>query len=101
MIIQQLIDSNVIHLSALGTHLVILNSHESAIDLLEKRSAVYSDRVRRYRQSFLVFHLTRCDQPHLPMLVDLYGLFLTRLSLDLKIVSQSRPGLVISHYPIW
>ena len=45
---------DVIHLSALGQHTIILNSVEAAWDLLEKRSSVYSDRME------------------LPMIVDLW-----------------------------
>ncbi|KAJ8700830.1 hypothetical protein PTI98_003818 [Pleurotus ostreatus] len=36
--------SDVIHLEALGNHIVVLDSVEAANDLLEKRSAIYSDR---------------------------------------------------------
>ncbi|KZT30011.1 cytochrome P450 [Neolentinus lepideus HHB14362 ss-1] len=35
---------DVMHLSALGRHLIILNSLDAARDLLEKRSSIYSDR---------------------------------------------------------
>ncbi|KAL4263128.1 cytochrome P450 family protein [Pleurotus pulmonarius] len=35
---------DVIHLEVLGSHLVVLDSMEAAIDLLEKRGAIYSDR---------------------------------------------------------
>lgn len=35
---------DVVHVSALGRHLIILNSHEAAIELLEKRSSIYSER---------------------------------------------------------
>lgn len=35
---------DVIHLENFGQHFVILNSEEAAVDLLEKRSAIYSDR---------------------------------------------------------
>ncbi|KAF7422334.1 hypothetical protein PC9H_010490 [Pleurotus ostreatus] len=35
---------DVMHLEVLGNHLVVLDSREAAIDLLEKRSAIYSDR---------------------------------------------------------
>ncbi|KDQ32770.1 hypothetical protein PLEOSDRAFT_1098754 [Pleurotus ostreatus PC15] len=36
--------SDVVHLEALGNHIVVLDSVEAANDLLEKRSAIYSDR---------------------------------------------------------
>jgi hypothetical protein len=36
---------DVIHLDVLGQHIIFLNTYERAIDLLEKRSALYSDRV--------------------------------------------------------
>ena len=35
---------DVIHLDVFGQPMIILGSHEAAIDLLEKRSANYSDR---------------------------------------------------------
>ncbi|KAL4263127.1 cytochrome P450 family protein [Pleurotus pulmonarius] len=35
---------DIMHLHALGFHLVVLDSREAAIDLLEKRGAIYSDR---------------------------------------------------------
>ncbi len=35
---------DVMHLEALGFHLIVLDSREAAIDLLEKRGAIYSDR---------------------------------------------------------
>ena len=35
---------DVIHLSAFGQHMIILNSAQAAWDLLEKRSSIYSDR---------------------------------------------------------
>lgn len=39
-------DSDVFHLNLLGADNVILNSSEAISDLLDKRSAIYSDRVR-------------------------------------------------------
>lgn len=36
--------SDIIHLNVLGTHLVILNTVDAARALLEKKSAIYSDR---------------------------------------------------------
>lgn len=35
---------DIIHLSALGKHIVVVNSIEKAVDLLDKRSSNYSDR---------------------------------------------------------
>lgn len=40
------IDSDVIHLNLAGTHVLVVNSREAAFELFEKRSAIYSDRVR-------------------------------------------------------
>ena len=37
-------DSGIIHVNALGTSIIILNSYEVASDLLDKRSGIYSDR---------------------------------------------------------
>ena len=35
---------DVVHLDVLGQPIIVLGSHEAAVDLLEKRSANYSDR---------------------------------------------------------
>jgi len=35
---------DIVHLEALGQHIVILNSAKAAIDLLERRSSIYSGR---------------------------------------------------------
>ena len=35
---------SVVHASALGTHVVVLNKLEDAVELFEKRAAIYSDR---------------------------------------------------------
>ncbi|GJE99700.1 cytochrome P450 [Phanerochaete sordida] len=37
-------DSDIIHLNMAGTHLIVLNSLQACIDLLQKRSGFYSDR---------------------------------------------------------
>ena len=38
-------DSDVVYLNLFGAKHIILNSNEAISDLLEKRSAIYSDRV--------------------------------------------------------
>jgi hypothetical protein len=38
------LDSDVLHVNFIGQHVVILNSAQAAIDLLDKRSNIYSDR---------------------------------------------------------
>lgn len=47
------VDSDVLHLTVAGTHLVVVNSQEAAIELFEKRSAIYSDRVRHLSKLLL------------------------------------------------
>ena len=37
-------DSDIIHVSGLGTSIIILNSYKVATDLLDKRSSTYSSR---------------------------------------------------------
>jgi hypothetical protein len=37
-------DSDIIHLNVAGTSVIVLSSLEAAVNLLEKRSAIYSDR---------------------------------------------------------
>lgn len=39
-----ILDSDVLHLRLSGRSIVILNSAKAAVELLEKRSAIYSDR---------------------------------------------------------
>ena len=43
------VDSDVVYLNLLGADHIILNSNEAISDLLDKRSALYSDRVRASR----------------------------------------------------
>jgi hypothetical protein len=38
------VDSDIIHLQVFGFHLIVCNSKGVADDLLDKRSAIYSDR---------------------------------------------------------
>ncbi|KIJ53674.1 hypothetical protein M422DRAFT_127396, partial [Sphaerobolus stellatus SS14] len=35
---------DVVHVTALGKHIIIFNSTKACVDLLEQRSAIYSDR---------------------------------------------------------
>ena len=37
-------DSDIIHVDVLGTSIIILNSYEVAVNLLDKRSSIYSSR---------------------------------------------------------
>jgi hypothetical protein len=37
-------DSDLIHVNALGTSMIILNSYKVAADLLDQRSSIYSSR---------------------------------------------------------
>ena len=37
-------DSDIIHVNALGTSIIILNSYKVATDLLDRRSSTYSSR---------------------------------------------------------
>ena len=37
-------DSDIIHVNALGTSMIILNSYKVATDLLDQRSSIYSSR---------------------------------------------------------
>jgi hypothetical protein len=39
-------DSDIVHATALGTHIIVLNSAKAVHELFEKRSAIYSDRCR-------------------------------------------------------
>jgi hypothetical protein len=44
--VYNLIDSSLIHVKLLGTHMIVVNSAKAAYELFEKRSAIYSDRVQ-------------------------------------------------------
>lgn len=70
--IQSLIglESDVVHLNLAGTHLMIVNTQEAALELFERRSAIYSDRVCPHLYASLVPNLI-AFQPRLPMLVEL------------------------------
>lgn len=46
---------DVLYLSVLGKSIVILNSEEAAVELLDKRSSLYSDRPRFPMQDLFVF----------------------------------------------
>lgn len=39
-----IITGDLVHLNVLGMHIVVVNSQKIAIDLMEKRSKIYSDR---------------------------------------------------------
>jgi hypothetical protein len=39
-----MIETDILHLNMAGSHIIILNSAKAATELLEKRSAVFSDR---------------------------------------------------------
>jgi hypothetical protein len=38
------IDSDIVHVNSLGTHVIVLNSAKAVHELFEKRSSIYSDR---------------------------------------------------------
>lgn len=38
------VDSDIIHINAAGTPIIVLNSYEAAMELLDKRSSFYSSR---------------------------------------------------------
>ncbi|KXN85829.1 O-methylsterigmatocystin oxidoreductase, partial [Leucoagaricus sp. SymC.cos] len=52
-------DSDVIHVEAAGNSLVILNSHKAMIDLLDRRSAIYSSRYLRDVSAYILLSLIR------------------------------------------
>ncbi|KAJ6553619.1 cytochrome P450 [Mycena vulgaris] len=57
-------DSDVIHLSAMGTSIVVLSSLEAAEDLLDKRSAIYSDRPRGHMLELMGGTFMRAQRRH-------------------------------------
>jgi hypothetical protein len=41
---RRLLDTDIIHLNVAGTNIIVLDTVEATNELLEKRSAIYSDR---------------------------------------------------------
>ena len=70
-------ETDIMYLNMLGTDIVVLNSSETIADLLDKRSAIYSDKVSSYRMSHLKRHCAPSthplQQPRSPI-VELMGL---------------------------
>jgi hypothetical protein len=67
-------DSDIIHVNALGTSMIILNSYKVATDLLEERSSTYSSRwvrVPKFPQMNSRNPLLASIRPHLIMLHEL------------------------------
>lgn len=60
--------SDVLYLNLLGADHVILNSNEAISDLLDKRSALYSDRVRGFEPIILQHPNSVGFQPRVPMI---------------------------------
>jgi len=58
-----LTDSDIIHLSAAGRHLIVLSSTQAVVDLIEKRSSVYSDRPRAVmlNEMYVLIHVERAQ----------------------------------------
>lgn len=68
-------DTDILHLDLPGCHLIVLSDSDAAVDLMERRSAAYSDRVRKHfgilSTSGVITFL--CRQPQSPMLSELYS----------------------------
>lgn len=62
-------DTDVLYLKLLDTDFVILNSTEAIVDLTEKRSNIYSDRVSPLvKHTPVLTNLCVANQPQIPML---------------------------------
>jgi hypothetical protein len=48
-------DSNILHIQGAGLNVVVLNSQEAAVELMDKRSAIYSSR-------YLILDALRSEQ---------------------------------------
>lgn len=75
MLIETVPDSDIIRISALGTNIVVVNSLEAVNELLDKRSAIYSDRYGFWRFCICRTALTcSCTlvRPRMVMLNELY-----------------------------
>ena len=64
------------HLNVLGMHIIVINSQKIAIDLMEKRSKIYSDR------------------PYLAMAGELYVPFITTVCYVLLVSKAEWAGIV-------
>lgn len=92
-------ESDLIHLNVAGTHLVIINSHQAAVELLDKRSTIYSDRVRPWLSllssswhsgfSHVCPCLWNCEYVKFQHLCDTISL------------SQGRSRLDFYHFSLW
>ena len=65
-------DTDVLYFNMMGSHLVVLNNTEVAKELLERRSVVYSDRVRKHIGIQLATPILINTQPRFPMVNELY-----------------------------
>ena len=54
----------------MGSHIVVMNSGDVAIDLLERRPVIYADRVRAYTR---IPHATFCSQKYIISLACLWS----------------------------
>ncbi|KAJ2932196.1 hypothetical protein H1R20_g4887, partial [Candolleomyces eurysporus] len=59
-------DSDLLYLEVLGQGMLILGSHRRAVDLLEKRAAVYSDRPTSVLTDLMDFHWNFAIHPYGP-----------------------------------
>ncbi|RXW19445.1 hypothetical protein EST38_g6411 [Candolleomyces aberdarensis] len=59
-------DSDLLYLEVLGQGMLILGSHRRAVDLLEKRAAIYSDRPTLALTDLMDFHWNFAIQPYGP-----------------------------------
>ena len=59
-----LIDSNILHIKAAGNDLIVLNSFDMAIELLDRRSAIYSSRwgIQLLHNDLIIISIHPTDQ---------------------------------------
>ena len=71
------LDTDVLHVDAAGTNIIVLDSYQAAVDLLEKKSSIYSGRwvfLSNARNTDInKNYLSISLRPRLPMVNELMG----------------------------
>lgn len=68
------IDTDILHLNAAGTDIIVIGTYQAAVDLLEKKSSIYSGRYCYFSSDQHWMYLwSVIPRPRLPMVTELMG----------------------------
>ena len=67
-----IVDTDILHLEFMGTHLMFLSNSDVGKDLAEQRSDIYVDKVRNRRKIIFATLMLVRSQPRFPMVKELY-----------------------------